>query len=322
MAAGAVVLGMFVAWERAVMARAVAAPAAGGRRGRRPPLQPLVELGLFGSRAFTWGTALATMVSFALFGLTFAMPQYFLDVQGFDSLASGIRLLPLVGGLVVGLGAGQRLQSPPRSRDGGPARPPLLGARPLGTAGFAIMGVALAIGTATSAASSTSFVSTWFVMTGLGLGLALPTMLNVALSALSPEHSGSGAAVLTTARQVGATIGVAVLGTALATVYRSHLHTAGLPRDVAAATRNSIGAGVQVAQRLHSAQLLGAVHSAFASGVDVMLWVCAAIALTAAVLAALFLPRQAPGTGADSTIQDTEQQVSQHQAALSRAAQN
>jgi MFS transporter, DHA2 family, multidrug resistance protein len=62
MAAGAVVLGMFVAWERVVMARAVAAPTAGARRDRRPPLQPLVELGLFGSRGFTWGTGLSTMI--------------------------------------------------------------------------------------------------------------------------------------------------------------------------------------------------------------------------------------------------------------------
>ena len=52
------------------------------------------------------------MISFALFGLTFAMPQFFLDVKGLNSLASGIRMLPLIGGLAVGLGVGQRLQSP------------------------------------------------------------------------------------------------------------------------------------------------------------------------------------------------------------------
>ncbi len=45
--------------------------------------------------------------------------------------------------------------------------------------------------------------------------------------------------------------------------------------------------------KLRSPQLLAAVHVAYASGVDDMLWVCAAIAIAAAVLAALFLPRQA-----------------------------
>ncbi len=278
MAAGAVLLALFVWWERLV--------------GQRPGGQPLVDLGLFSSAGFTWGTTLSTMISFALFGLTFAMPQFFLDVRGLDSLASGVRMLPLIGGLAVGLGIGQRLQSPRKSRDGQPDRPPLLGVRPIGAGGFAIMAAALAAGTATSAASGAGFVSAWFAATGLGLGLALPTMLNAALSALSPERSGSGSALMTAARQVGATIGVAVLGTVLASVYRSHLSLAALPPAVAAAARTSVGTGVAVAARLGSAPLLDAVRAAYASGVDVMLWVCAAIALAAAVLAALFLPRQ------------------------------
>ena len=278
MAAGVVLLALFVWWERLV--------------GQRPGGQPLVDLGLFSSAGFTWGTTLSTMTSFALFGLTFAMPQFFLDVRGLDSLASGVRMLPLIGGLAVGLGIGQRLQSPRKSGEGQPDRPPLLGVRPIGAGGFAIMAVALAAGTATSAASGAGFVSAWFAATGLGLGLALPTMLNAALSALSPERSGSGSALMTAARQVGATIGVAVLGTVLASVYRSHLSLAALPPAVAAAARTSVGTGVAVAARLGSAPLLDAVRAAYASGVDVMLWVCAAIALAAAVLAALFLPRQ------------------------------
>jgi MFS transporter, DHA2 family, multidrug resistance protein len=75
-------------------------------------------------------------------------------------------------------------------------------------------------------------------------------------------------------------------------VYRSKLSLPGLPAHVATLARGSVGTGVVVARQLHSPQLLGVVHAAYASGVDVMLWVCAAIAITAAVLAALFLPRQ------------------------------
>jgi EmrB/QacA subfamily drug resistance transporter len=282
MVSGAIILAAFVLWERRI-----------GRRSR----QPLVDLSLFQSAGFTWGTVLATMISFALFGLTFAMPQFFLDVKGLNSFASGIRLLPLIAGLAIGLGVGQRLQSPRKSADGKPARPPLMAARPVGAGGFAIMAVALALGTATSAASGTGFVSAWFVVTGVGLGLAMPTMLNAALSALAPERSGSGSALMTAMRQVGATIGVAVLGTVLSSVYRSQLALTGLPADVAAAAKNSVGAGVAVAQRLGSPQLLAAVHAAYAGGVDVMLWVCAGIATAAAILAALFLPRQPGGAG-------------------------
>ncbi|HTX82964.1 MAG TPA: DHA2 family efflux MFS transporter permease subunit [Streptosporangiaceae bacterium] len=278
MLAGAAALAFFVPWERLVR-----------RRGR----QPLVDLSLFSSGGFTWGTTLSTMISFALFGLTFAMPQFFLDVKGLDSLASGIRMLPLIGGLAVGLALGQRLQSP-RSQ-GGVTKPPLVGVRPIGAGGFAIMAAALAVGTATSAASGTGFTSAWFAVTGFGLGLAMPTMLNAALSALSPERSGSGSALMTAARQVGATIGVAVLGTVLNSVYRGHLGMAALPPAVAAVAKSSVGTGVAVAAKLGSASVLSAVHAAYASGVDVMLWVCAAIAIAAAVLAALFLPRQPTG---------------------------
>ncbi len=284
MAAGAALLGLFTAWERAA-----------GRRGRG---QPLVDLSLFAAPGFTWGTALSTMISFALFGLTFAMPQFFLDVSGLDSMASGIRMLPLIGGLVVGLGIGQRLQSTRKAGDGGPGRPPVLGMRPVGAGGFAVMAAALAVGTATSPASGAGFMCTWFAVTGLGLGLAMPTMLNAALSALAAERSGSGSALMTAARQVGATIGIAVLGTVLNSVYRSHLAashlTASQPPAALAAAKSSVGAGVIVAARLGSASLLTAVHIAYASGVDLMLWVCAAIAAAAAVLAAVFLPRR-PG---------------------------
>jgi MFS transporter, DHA2 family, multidrug resistance protein len=278
MVLGVLVLALFIVWERAMS---------------RSRWLPLVDLQLFRSRGFSWGTALATMISFALFGLTFAMPQYFLDVRGLDSLGSGIRLLPLIGGLVVGLGVGQRLQSVRKSRHGGPDKPPAASARLIGSAGFAVMAVALAVGTATSPASGTGFTSAWFAVTGLGLGLAMPTMLNAALSALSPERSGSGSALMTAARQVGATIGVAVLGTALSTVYRSKLTLPGVPPPVATLARGSVGTGVVVAERLHSPEVLSAVHQAYASGVDVMLWICAGIAISSALLAALFLPRRA-----------------------------
>ena len=281
-AAGAVVLTAFIFWERGVSRR----------RG-----QPLVDLSLFRSAGFTWGTILATMISFALFGLTFAMPQFFLDVKGLNSLASGIRLLPLIGGLAAGLGVGQRLQSPRKSAGDGADRPPLLTARPVGAGGFAIMGAALAVGTVTSPASGTGFISAWFAITGFGLGLAMPTMLNAALSALAPERSGSGSALMTAMRQVGATIGVAVLGTVLSSVYRGQLNPTGLPADVVTAAKSSVGTGVAVATRLGSPQLLTAVHTAYAGGVDMMLWVCAAIAIAAAGLAALFLPRQPSGAG-------------------------
>ena len=276
-AAGVVALAGFAGWETRIR-----------RRGG----EPLADLTLFRSAGFAWGTSLSTMVSFALFGVTFALPQYFLDVRGLDSLGSGIDLLPMIGGIAVGLVLGQRLQSPRKAGRG--AGKPMVSTKSLVSAGFAVMAAALAVGTATSVGSGTAYVSGWIAATGLGLGLALPTAMNAALGVLTAERSGSGSALMSAMRQVGATIGVAVLGTVLNTVYQGRLHLPGLPAAAVHAARSSVAGGLAVAHAAGSAALLHDVRSAYAGGLDVMLWVCASIAVAAALLALLFLPRKAP----------------------------
>jgi EmrB/QacA subfamily drug resistance transporter len=283
-AAGVAVLAAFVAWERWLTRRAGS-------------VRPLIELGLFRSAGFTWGTTLATLVSFAMFGIFFAMPQYFQEVQGANAMGSGLRLLPMIGGLVVGMIGGTRLATP--RRVSGEVRAPLASVKGLVTVGFTIMTAALAFGATTKTGSGTGFAAAWLAAFGLGLGLAMPQTMNAALSALSAERSGSGSALISALRQVGATIGVAVLGTVLGTVYRGHLSLHGLPATAAAAAKSSVVAGVGVAHALGSASLLHSARTAFVQGMDTMLWACGGIALASAVLALIFLPRRPDGmTGA------------------------
>ncbi|HJZ24985.1 MAG TPA: DHA2 family efflux MFS transporter permease subunit [Streptosporangiaceae bacterium] len=279
--AGIAVLAGFVAWERWLTRRAGS-------------VRPLIELRLFRSRGFTWGTTLATLVSFAMFGIFFAMPQYFQEVQGANAMGSGLRLLPLIGGLVVGMIASTRLATP--RRVSGELRAPLASVKGLVTVGFTIMTVALAFGATTKTGSGAGFAAAWLAAFGLGLGLAMPQTMNAALSALSAERSGSGSALISALRQVGATIGVAVLGTVLVTVYRGHLLLHGLPTAAAAAARSSVVAGVGVAHALGSASLLHSARTAFVQGMDTMLWACAGIAVASAILALVFLPRRPDGT--------------------------
>jgi MFS transporter, DHA2 family, multidrug resistance protein len=263
LAAGVVVLGAFVAWQR--------------RGARRPGGQPLVDLRLFRSPSFTWGTILATLMNFALFGLLFALPLYFQAVQGRDSLGVGLRLLPLIAGLIVGARVGGRMA-------------PRAGAKLTVATGFALLVLGLALGATTSAASGFGFVATWIGIVGLGAGFAMPTALDAAIGALTAERSGVGSGLIQAVRQVGGAIGVAVLGTVLNSGYRGHLDLAGLPAQASGAARESVATGVAVARELGSQPLLAAVRSSFVHGMDVMFLVCAAIAVVGTLVALALLP--------------------------------
>ncbi|MFD4250464.1 DHA2 family efflux MFS transporter permease subunit [Amycolatopsis thermoflava] len=248
--------------------------------------QPLLDLGLFASPGFRWGAVLATLASFAMMGALFLLPQYFQAVYATDALGTGLRLLPVVGGLLVGVRVAEWLR-------------PRLGARVLVSTGFVLMTGGLVAGTATGTGDGYGYAAVWVSLVGLGLGFALPPSMDIAMGALSPGRSGVGGGVLQAMRQVGGTLGVAILGTVLNAGYRGGVDVAGLPDDVAEAVRDSAAAGVQVAARVPA--LLGSVRESFVAGMSATLWVCAGFALVGAVLAALFLPREAQDVaGAES----------------------
>ncbi len=263
MAAGALVLAGFVAWERRV-----------ARSGTR---QPLVDLDLFRSRSFSWGTVLSTLLSFSLIGLLFAVPQYFQAVLGYDAMGAGLRLLPLIGGMIVGLGVGDRI-----STKAGPKITVAIG--------FAVAAAGLIMGASTSAQDGTGLAATWLTVAGIGTGVALPSAMNAALGRLTGERSGVGSALISAVRQVGGTFGVAVLGSVLNSAYRGRLDLAGLSSQASDAVRDNVAAGVVVARQLGSADLLAMVDGAFIHGMDVLLACSGGIAAAAAVLALAFLP--------------------------------
>jgi MFS family permease len=230
-----------------------------------------------------------TFLSFAMFGLFFALPQYFQDVRGASSLGSGLRLLPMVLGMVVGMVVGTRLQSVRGGTDGAPGRGAAAGPRAVITAGYLVIAVALAIGAFTTLSSSTWFTLAWVAVSGLGFGLVMPSAMNVTLASLTAERSGSGSALISAMRQVGSVIGVAILGTLISNAYGSRVDTTGLPAAAADLARTGVAGGVEVARSLGSTELLDSVRSAFVDGMDIMLWTCGGIALGCALLAVIFL---------------------------------
>jgi len=160
---------------------------------------PMIDLGLFGRPRFVWGTTAATLGTFALFGLLFVLPQYFQTVRGHDAFATGVRLLPLMAGLIVGAPAGERLVT-------------RIGSRIPIAAGLGLIAAGLLVGSTTTITEGYLRIAGWLALIGIGVGMALAPAMEAVLGELPPERAGSGTALTMTLRQVGAALGVALLG--------------------------------------------------------------------------------------------------------------
>ncbi|MHB1630481.1 MAG: MFS transporter, partial [Bacilli bacterium] len=267
---GCVILVVFVSWERWL--------------GQRPGGQPLVDLALFRSAAFTWGVLLSTLAIVSFIAVLFTMPQYFQGILGLDAQSSGFRLLPIIVGMMIGAGPADRLSN-------------RLGAKFTVALGLAVIAAGQAIGAGTAVHSSASFIALWMGITGVGFGLAMATAASMAISKLSAERSGVGSAVMQAIMKTGAPFGIAILGSVLNSSYQTRLHVSGLPVSAAKAVRGSVFGGLAVARQLGSKPLLDSVLSSFVHGMDVLLLVSAGMAVFGLLLALIFLPRQTSPRG-------------------------
>jgi MFS transporter, DHA2 family, multidrug resistance protein len=290
-AGGVVILAGFVAWEL--------------RLTRRPGGQPLVDLGLFRSVRFTWGTILQAFGIFTMFGLLFAAPQFFQAVLGVNAMGSGLRLLPMMGGLAVGAGLADRISR-------------WATAKLTVAAGFAILTVGLVLGATMTAATGEGFIAVWTAVAGFGFGMSLATAASAALVDLPKQSAGVGSAVMQAVQKTGAPLASAILGSVLIAGYQAQLHLAGLPAAAASAVRGSVFAGLAVAHKLGSPALASDVRAAFVHGIDSMLWVSAGLAVVATILALAFLPWRA--TAADTPAAASGQPVEGEESAHERVA--
>ncbi|TCC28904.1 DHA2 family efflux MFS transporter permease subunit [Kribbella speibonae] len=246
---GLAALALFVLWERRFS-------------------DPLVELSLFANARFSVGTGLATVVNFTLFGVLFVLPQYFQAIVGVDAMGSSLRLLPLIGGMLIGMVAAGRVGT-------------AIGPKLTAVLGFILLAGSLFVGATTGVGSGTALMAGWTVAYGLGLGFTLPTAMNAALGALSPLSAGVGAGVTQSVRTLGGSFGAAILGSILSSAYRD-----AVPPEA----RESVFAGLAAARSTQSAALEDTVRSAFVHGLDLVLITSGALAILGLLLAAAWLP--------------------------------
>jgi EmrB/QacA subfamily drug resistance transporter len=180
LAAGAVLLGTFVAWE----ARARA---------------PMVPLSLFRSRAFSAVNGVSLLMTFGVFGSVFLLAQFFQGVQGYSPFQAGLRTLPWTGmPLLVAPIAGVLVGR--------------IGGRPLLTTGMALMAGGLAwIALTVSPTVPYLTLVPGFVLAGIGMGLFFAPTASIVLGAVRRDQEGKASGVNNTIREIGGVFGVAVL---------------------------------------------------------------------------------------------------------------
>jgi EmrB/QacA subfamily drug resistance transporter len=255
----------------------------------RRSANPVIDPALFADKRFTWGTAATVAVSVALYGILFVMPQYLQSVLGEDAVMAGLRLLPMMGGLLAGGGAV------------GPA------ARAAGTrwsvaVGLATLAAGLVVLSQVRLGVSYALVATGLALCGFGTGASIGAAMNAVMAAVGGDEAGIGASVNSALRNSGGAITVAVLGSVLSATYASDLRPAlaALPARDAATARASIAQAAQVASRLPAGgpALRAAAGTAFLHGMSTVMITCAAVAVAAILTSLRYLPGR--GTSGDT----------------------
>lgn len=241
---------------------------------------PLLDMRLFRHRGFSAAVLADLLTILGLSGLVFFLSQFLQLVQGRGPFEAGLAELPAaIGAVAAGLVAGTVARR--------------FSVRSVVAGGLAAVGFALAGLTGLSQSTGYPLLGAVLLIVGVGAGFSFTVTADVILSSVPKEQAGSASAVSETAYELGAALGIALLGSIVTGVYRDFTAPAGTPPEVASAAHESLGGAVESVSALpaHTAsELLTAAQGAFVDGLRAAAGIGAAVLLATAV-AAWFLLR-------------------------------
>jgi len=251
--------------------------------------EPLLDLRLFRSAAFSAALTTNLLSFFVGFGILLFIAQYLQLVLGLSPLAAGLWMLPSSAGFILG-----SVLTPVLARR---IRPAFVMA-----AGLALAGAGLGLFTQLGSSAGLAILVTGSVVFSLALAPVDTLATDLAVGAAPPERAGAASALSETSAEFGGALGIAILGVIGTGIYRSQLaaaRPAGIPPHVAAAARDTLGGAVAAAGRIPGPPghvLLQAARQAFTQGLHVAFAVSAAAVIGAAILAAVQLRHLRPGS--------------------------
>jgi EmrB/QacA subfamily drug resistance transporter len=258
------VLGLFVAWE-------LHTPA------------PMLEMRWFKHRSFSVGSAGMGLTFFALFGMMFLVTQFLQLVIGYSALNTAIRMLPIAAVMVIVSPQAPRLVH-------------RFGANRVVGGGLAVVAVGAFLLSRLGVDSSYWAIFGAFVVMVSGMSVAMAPLTNAIMSGVPRDRAGVGSAMNDVSRELGGSLGVAVLGSILTSQYASSLNTSlgALPGPARSAAESSLAGALGVASQLGSGgnAIADAAKQAFVNGMSVAFIVGAVVVAIAAVVSGKLLPSE------------------------------
>jgi EmrB/QacA subfamily drug resistance transporter len=254
---------------------------------------PMLDVRLFKDRRFGVSSIGMTLVFLTMFGFFFVVSQLFQLVLGYGPFESGLRMLPIMPVMIIfstrAAGLVQRF-----------------GARTIVTIGMVLTAGGVFILSFLGPTSGYGHVLIGMFVMASGMGLTMTPMTELIMSSVPRDKAGVGSAMNDTTREVGTTLGVAVLGSILSSGYTSNLGSAvtGLPAAARQTAEGSLAGALGVAREIGGTQgaaIIDAAKSAWTDGLQLSMFIGTAIVLVAAVIAARFLPGKI-GTSTDEAI--------------------
>jgi EmrB/QacA subfamily drug resistance transporter len=251
--------------------------------------EPMLDLRLFRRPAFLGASLAAIALSASLFSMLLYITLYLQNILGYSPFQAGLRFLPLTLLVLLVAPIAGRLSE----------RMPV---RVLLGAGLGLVAGGLALMTNVGPSSEWTALLAGFILAGAGSGLVNPALASAAIGTVDEERAGVGSGVNNTARQVGLAAGIAALGA----VFQSRVHSVLVSHLAEAAPqlgarRNAIAEQASAGDPTHAlqsvpapmrAQVADALHVAFVSGFDRILWIAAAVSLAGAILAFVLVRRR------------------------------
>ena len=251
----------------------------------RRAAQPMLDISLFSKPAFGVSAVALTLVFFTLMGLFFSIAQLFQLVMGYGTFSAALHMAPIALFMMVA----------------SPLSPGLVdrfGKRRTVAAGLAIVAAGTAMMAALPSAPSYLAVLVSMGVMAFGMGISMSPTTDLLMSAVPASKAGMGSATNDTTRELGGALGVAVLGSVMASRYTGEIASSlgNLPAPARSAASSSLGGATVAARDLGGTagdQLLVAARQAWMSGLRLAMIVGAIIIAGAALFAFIALPDRA-----------------------------